>query len=413
MIGYIGLTHLGLVYAIAAAKKGKKVIGYSDDEELIKGLKQNKVPFYEPNITKELKKNEKKLEFTSKIRNLHKCKIIFFSYDVPTDKNNKSNFNFINKKLRFVLKNLNKRSELVILSQVKPGFTRKIDWPKKKLHYMVETLIMGSALDKALSPKRIIIGSKNKKIGKGLKNFLSKFTKNIINTSYESAELTKISINLMLISSITMTNVLSEICEKIDGDWDEIKRSLQLDKRIGKHAYLRPGLGILSGNLQRDLVNLNEITYKYRLQFPNSILKILTKYSNHKKKWILNILKKLNLSKNTKIALLGLTYKENINSLKNSPSISLIKKLKDQFFNVYDPKIKNELKFQNIKQYNNLSKTISKSDVIIIATPWKEFEVLNLNNSQIKSIIDPYGILRSNLTKRISYFKMGGNIDEK
>ena len=40
MIGYIGLTHLGLVYAIAAAKKGNKVIGYSDDEELIKDLKQ-------------------------------------------------------------------------------------------------------------------------------------------------------------------------------------------------------------------------------------------------------------------------------------------------------------------------------------------------------------------------------------
>ena len=135
MIGYIGLTHLGLVYAIAAAKKGNKVIGYSDDEELIKDLKQYKVPFYEPNIIKELKKNEKKLKFTSKIRNLRKCKIIFFSYDVPTDKNNKSNFNFINKKLNSILKNLNKSSELVILSQVKPGFTRKIDWPK--INYIV------------------------------------------------------------------------------------------------------------------------------------------------------------------------------------------------------------------------------------------------------------------------------------
>ena len=132
------------------------------------------------------------------------------------DKNNKSNFNFINKKLKSILKNLNKSSELVILSQVKPGFTRKIDWAKDKLHCMVETLIMGSALDKALSPERIIIGS-NKKNEQSSKDFLSKFTKNIINTSYESAELTKISINLMLISSITMTNVLSEICEKIDG----------------------------------------------------------------------------------------------------------------------------------------------------------------------------------------------------
>ena len=74
---------------------------------------------------------------------------------------------------------------------------------------------MGSALDKALSPERIIIGS-NKKMSKVLKDFLSKFTKNIINTSYESAELTKISINLMLISYHD-DECTSEICEKIDG----------------------------------------------------------------------------------------------------------------------------------------------------------------------------------------------------
>ena len=92
-----------------------------------------------------------------------------------------------------------------------------------------------------------------------------KFTKNIIYTNYESAEMTKISINMMLISSITMTNVLSEICEKINANWDEIKPSLLLDKRIGKFAYIRPGLGILSGNLQRDMINLNEITNKYKI----------------------------------------------------------------------------------------------------------------------------------------------------
>ena len=62
--------------------------------------------------------------------------------------------------------------------------------------------------------------------------------------NYESAELAKISINMFLISSVTTTNVISEICEKIDANWNDISLALKLDKRIGKYAYLKPGLGI-------------------------------------------------------------------------------------------------------------------------------------------------------------------------
>jgi len=410
MIGYVGLTHLGLVYALASAKKGMNVTAYTDDLNLFNYLNKFKIPFFEPLVENELKKNKNKLKFSHNIEHLKKCKIVFFSYDVPTDKNNKSDFNFLRKKLRFVLRNLNRKSDLVILSQVKPGFTRNINWPKNKLYYMVETLIMGNALKRALNPERIIIGSNDKKkISKRLKKYLLKFTKNIIYTSYESAEMTKISINMMLISSITMTNVLSEICEKINANWDEIKPSLLLDKRIGQFAYIRPGLGILSGNLQRDMINLNEITNKYKLDYPSLILKNYKKYSNYKKNWILNILKRLtnNQKKKVRIGLLGLTYKENIASLKNSNSIYLIKKLKKQLFNIYDPKVKYKVKYKNVREYSTISDILYKSEIIILATPWKEFENLNFNNKNIKNIIDPHSIIKSDINDKIGYYKMG------
>jgi len=409
MIGYIGLTHLGLIYALASAKKGNKVIAYSEDSDLIIKLNNHKAPFFEPNVNKELKINKNKLIFSNNIEDLKKCEIVFFSYDVPTNKKNKSNFNFIKKKLRSTLRNLNKKSDLVLLSQVKPGFTRKISWPKNKLYYMVETLIMGDALKRAVNPERIIVGSNNKKsISNRLKKYFSKFTKNIIYTSYESAELTKISINMMLISSITMTNVLADLCEKINANWDEIKPSLLLDKRIGRFAYIRPGLGITSGNLQRDMINLNELTSKYKLNYPNLILKNINKYSSYKKNWILDILKKLIINnKKVKIGLLGLTYKENITSLKNSNSIYLIKKLKNHFFNIYDPKINNKVKYKNVKEYSKISDVLNKSEIIIVATPWKQFKNLNFNRKNIRNIIDPHSIIRSNINKKICYFKMG------
>ena len=76
---------------------------------------------------------------------------------------------------------------------------------------------------------------------------------------YESAELTKISINMFLISSITTTNELAEISKKIGANWSEISPALRLDKRIGKYAYLNPGLGISGGNLERDLNTITKI----------------------------------------------------------------------------------------------------------------------------------------------------------
>ena len=90
-----------------------------------------------------------------------------------------------------------------------PGFTRKINWPKKQLFYQVETLIYGSAIERALNPDRLIIGcsNPNEKLDNKLNNFLRSYKAPVIKMSYESAELTKISINMYLISSVTTRNM--------------------------------------------------------------------------------------------------------------------------------------------------------------------------------------------------------------
>ena len=66
-------------------------------------------------------------------------------------------------------------------------------------------------------------------------------------------------INSYLVSNVTLTNNLAEICKKLNLNWNKPKEALMLDKRIGKYAYLKPGLGISGGNLERDIVNLNQI----------------------------------------------------------------------------------------------------------------------------------------------------------
>ena len=415
MVGYAGLNHLGLNTAIAAASKGITVVGYDENSQKISQLKKGKFSYEEPGLLKLYNKSKKKINFSSEVEKLSKCHIVYISLDVKTDSFGKSNLNPIKKLINKIIKVLNKKTILVILSQVPPGFTRKVNWSKEKLFYQVETLIFGEAINRALYPERLIIGCSKlvSSLDSNLNNFLKKNNCPILTMKYESAEFTKISINIFLASSVTTTNTLSELCEKIDADWSEIIPALQMDKRIGKYAYLKPGLGISGGNLERDINNVFNFSKKNKTD--NQIIKSIILNSKYRKKWLLNKLKEEVLKKkqNPKICILGLTYKENTSSLKNSPSIDLIKKLKRYQISVYDPALKNKKINYYVHQANSIYEAALKADVILILTPWKIFN--SIEPSKIKKImkgrviIDPYKILSEKKFNNygFSYFTLG------
>jgi len=107
-----------------------------------------------------------------------------------------------------------------------------------------------------------------------------------------------------------------------------------------------------------------------------------------------------------------LSYKENTNSTKNSPSLDLLNKLKKNKIIIYDPKAKLNVKSKNITQYNYLDKIIKISNVIILMTPWAEFSKVNniLKNNKKKIIlIDPYRIINHSIASlsTIKYFTIG------
>ena len=122
---------------------------------------------------------------------------------------------------------------------------------------------------------------------------------------YESAELAKISINMFLVASVTTTNMLAELCEKVGADWAEIVPSLRLDQRIGTYAYLKPGLGIAGGNLERDLATV--MSYAQSHSTDASIVAAWTAHSLYCKNWAWRKLNELVLSQmpNAQIAVLG------------------------------------------------------------------------------------------------------------
>jgi UDPglucose 6-dehydrogenase len=401
-IGFFGLSHLGICYSAAYMRKKFQVIAVDQNQKLLDKLKCNKFPIYEKGLNTNL--DNKKIHYSSDIKKLNQADFIYYSRDMITDKNNNSNYNFIQKEILELDKKIKKKIPFILLSQVYPGFLNSLSI-KREIYYQVETLIYGNALDGAINPDRIIIGKKNnKKINSKLLKILKSFSKNLIITNYETAELTKISINLFLISSIMTTNSIALYCEKIGAKWKTIKKSLELDKRIGRYAYLNPSPGLSGGNLERDLKNA------HKLFSPNQLYSTWLKLDRIVKNWTLNILKK-KINKKSKILIVGTVYKKGTKNLKNSFSEYIIKKLiKNYKVFLYEEDIELSAKFKNIINIylDPLQNKIIFDAIVFVNNCFepKNDYLKNLKRSSI--IIDPY-CYYSNFKsiKKYKYFSIG------
>jgi UDPglucose 6-dehydrogenase len=384
VIGFAGMTHLGLNSAAAAAARGFEVVGYHPGQ---------RPTIVEPGLGESLRKHAKRLQFASSLEALSRCDLVYIASDVPTDDAGKSDLAPIRELIAATKQVLGKKALLVILCQVPPGFTRSLDLAPERLYYQVETLVFGRALDRALNPERFIVGCANPSLAlpKNLQSYLRAFGCPVLPMRYESAELAKIAINCCLVSSISVANTLAELCEGIGADWSEIVPALKLDKRIGQHAYLAPGLGIAGGNLERDLATV--IRFSEELKSDASVVKAWLANSRHCRDWAARRIKKILLDKTPAavIAVWGLAYKENTHSTKNSPSLATIAQLGEATLRLHDPVVKMERSFESPLE------AARGADALMILTPWPQYRAVNCTAvakaMRGRLVLDPYGVL--------------------
>jgi UDPglucose 6-dehydrogenase len=400
MIVYLGLSHLSLCYSAAALNKGYKVV-IVDFKQNVDDYYLGKFRVHEPQLDVILNKYKKNFTISYNFNNFKNTKIFFLAKDLKTNNKNRVKTYEIIKLLKKISK-LNKKKILVIKSQVPVGFTRKVIWKKNfKFHY-VETLIFGQAISRANYPERIILGKYDIsiKIPKVLDDYLKKFNCPILEMKYEESELTKGFINTYLAAQVITTNYLNEFSKKYGADWGKIRDALSLDKRIGRFAYLNPGLGLSGGNIERDLKTISDI--RYNLKLDNHLTKIYLQYSDYFKKWVI---RNINMfSKNKKIGVLGFTYKEGTLSTKNTPSRLLLKY--DHL--IHDHQI-NELQKldenKNIK-FIELEEVLKKSHTICIFHNYNMYKKINFKGyKNIRIILDPFKILKDNLLTNKSNIK--------
>lgn len=400
-VGFAGMTHLGLNSAVGAAEKGFDVVCFDDDSALTARLGRGELPVVEPDLPELVAKNAARLRFTSEVNDLSRCKLVYVAPDVATDDYGASDLSVLQALLDKVEPALAPGAVAVVLSQVPPGFTRaRRAKSGANLYYQVETLIFGRAIERTLYPERYIVGSPDpdQPLPDVFRRYLESYGCPILPMRFESAELAKISINMCLIASVGVANMMAELCERVGADWSEIVPSLKLDRRIGQYSYINAGLGIAGGNLERDIatvVRLAALTGS-----DSGIAQSWIASSTHRKQWPLRELHAsvLETQKDPKISVLGLAYKENTASIKNSAAVALIRALQPFRLQAYDPVVKATAEWHpRLEQKASALEAAAGADALCLMTPWPEFKKLvpaDLAKAMSgKILLDPYRLL--------------------
>uniref|UniRef100_Q07RH1 UDP-glucose 6-dehydrogenase n=1 Tax=Rhodopseudomonas palustris (strain BisA53) TaxID=316055 RepID=Q07RH1_RHOP5 len=417
VVGFAGMTHLGLVSAAGVASKGFRTVGYDANTQLVAELKAGQLPVFEPGLDDLVRDKGERLSFTSAVGDLGPCDVVYVAPDIPTDADGRSDVAVIHALIERIVPALNPSAVLVVLSQVEPGFTRALQAPAlRQRYYQVETLVFGRAVERTTQPERYIVGCADPRapLSPHLATVLRAFDCPVLPMRYESAELAKIAINFCLVSSVSVANTLAEVCEAIGADWSEIVPALKLDRRIGAYSYLKPGLGIAGGNLERDLATVERIAEAKGTDA--RVVQAWKANSRHRRDWAARTIKQvvLDAHPDATLAIWGLAYKENTHSIKNSPSLATIDQLPDIPLRLHDPMVEagvvGRVKAQGFARELD---ALDGANALMILTPWPQYAKIAPGDIAArlkgKVVLDPYAVLDADAAAAagLAYYTLG------
>jgi len=411
-ISIIGSGYVGLVAAACFSEMGNTVTCVDINKKKIEGLKKGIIPIYEPGLEQLVKNNcqNQRLFFTTNIKDaLAKSTIVFIAVGTPMGEDGSADLQYVIDVAKSIGQNMNHHTIVVDKSTVPVGTADKVrikiqeclNERKSDLTFDVvsnpEFLKEGAAIKDFMHPDRVVVGSNNENSTKEMRKLYSPFTVSsdrFISMDIRSAEMTKYAANAMLATKISFINEISNICEKVGADVNQVRKGIGSDSRIG-YKFIYPGCGYGGSCFPKDvkaLINIsNSVNY-----YPNIITSV-EKVNDLQKQILYSKVvnefgKKL---KGTKFAIWGLSFKPETDDMREAPSIPLIKSLlaSGATVNAYDPKAINEAKFYlkdlDVNYFNNKYDTLKDSDAVILVTEWKEFrspdfsKILNLMKGNV------------------------------
>lgn len=339
-IGIIGLGYVGLPLAILFAKKGFKVTGFVRTKGKADHIGNGNNHLADPKVGRDLKKVLSAKNFSVKVSNqkdLQDQDIIIICVPTPIDENKNPDLTDL-KNVGSLLSKINLENKLIVNeSTVAPFTTREILGNLGKNYYLVcspERIDPGN-FNKTVKNIKKVIGAKDREslsLGKELYNQI--LASNIVEVkSLEAAEMTKMLENTYRAVNIALINEFAKLAEKCDIDILDVITAAKT--KWSFHAHY-PGIGVGGHCIPVDPHYVLELARKYNL--PMKVVEEGLLENEGMPNFIFDKFMK-NYKKGMKVLIYGLTYKKNVNDLRESSVIKFCRLLKEEKidFTVYDP----------------------------------------------------------------------------
>lgn len=394
MVNVIGLGYIGLQTALMMASHGVEVIGTDYNKELVDTLNAGKTTFKEDGLD-ELFQNAVKagIKFTTEYQNTD---VYIVSVPTPYDKfSKKVDACYVVEAVKDVMKVCHKGATVVIESTVSPGTIDKFVRPVIEengftigqdinLVHAPERIIPGNMVYELLHNNRTI-GADDKAVGEKVKELYSSFCQGeIVVTDIRTAEMTKVVENTFRAVNIAFANELAKICRHDNMDVYEIIKICNMHPRVN---ILQPGPGVGGHCISVDpwflvgdypsLAKVIDESMKTNDGMPDFVLNR-----------IYEIMKENKITDISKVGLYGLTYKENVDDMRESPTLQMLESMErhlcGDLVKVYDPFITKDIV---PNQYHDLDKFINDVELVVLLVGHDEIKQ-NMEKLKGKVILD-------------------------
>ena len=350
-IAIVGTGYVGLVTGTCFAESGNTVTCIDNNQAKIDALNNGKIPIYEPGLAELVERNAKagRLIFTTNLNDtVGKAKVIYLAVGTPQGDDGSADLSALWSVVDGIADHIQDDVVLVTKSTVPVGtnagiYKRLFDINGKRYHVASnpEFLKEGAAIQDFMYPDRVVVGVRDDSVAEILRELYSPFLrtdKPFLVMSPESAELTKYVANALLATKISFINEMANLCEKMSGDINDVRRGIGHDRRIG-FQFLFPGVGYGGSCFPKDVRALASMAES--MDLPPTILRAVDEVNNQQK---MTLIRKIvdhyggNLA-GLKFAIWGLAFKPKTDDIREAPSLVLIEQLLEMGASVcaFDP----------------------------------------------------------------------------
>jgi len=402
-IAIVGTGYVGLVTGVCFAEFGVHVTCVDKDEERIARLVRGEPPIHEPQLGEMLQRNlqQGRIHFTTDTEHAVKQSlVIFIAVGTPSKEDGAADLTYVDEVARTVARNLDGYKVIVTKSTVPVGTGCRIRQIIREengngsdgvfdVASNPEFLREGSAIEDFLRPNRVIIGANSPQaiaILQDLYRPLYLIETPVVVTTIEAAELIKYASNSFLATKISFINELANLCDAMKVDVHVVAKGMGLDQRIGP-KFLHPGPGFGGSCFPKDTRALVQIAKEHgcETRLVNAVMEV---NEQQKHRMVDKIVAALGISPNPvslegiTLGVLGLAFKPNTSDVRESPSLEIIRALRERGARVqaYDPEAIEEARriLPEVDYCRDAYSTAEGADLLVLATEWNQFRNLDL-----------------------------------